>query len=165
MTRIAAAVRGRVIVVSDRVAGGAREDQSGPALASAMTASNVVVDTIIVVPDESEDVARAVRVAAGERIDIICTTGGTGFGPRDRTPEATRSVLEREAPGIAEALRRASDRDGLGFGLRSRGVAGVIGTSIVVNLPGSTSGAVEGWAVIADHIPHLVAVLAGEDPH
>lgn len=165
MTRLAAAVRGRVIVVSDRVAIGAREDRSGAALVAAMTASNVAVDPLVVVPDEVDDVAHALRSAADQHIDIICTTGGTGFGPRDRTPEATQSVIEREAPGIAEAIRRTSDREGFGFGLRSRGIAGVVGTSIVVNLPGSTSGAVDGWAVIADHIPHLVAVLAGKDPH
>ncbi len=157
--------RGRVIVVSDRVAAGEREDRSGSVLAAAMGNHDIAVDAVVVVPDEVGEISEALTDAARAGVDVVCTTGGTGFSPRDVTPEATRTVIEREAPGIAEAIRRASDVDGRGFGLRSRGMAGIIGSSIVVNLPGSTSGVLEGWNVIADHIPHLVKVLAGKDPH
>jgi molybdenum cofactor synthesis domain-containing protein len=95
----------------------------------------------------------------------VVTTGGTGFGPRDLTPEGTRAAIDREAPGIAEAIRRASDGDGRGFGMLSRGVAGARGRALVCNLPGSASGAIEGLGVLLPVAAHALDLLAGGHPH
>jgi molybdenum cofactor synthesis domain-containing protein len=96
---------------------------------------------------------------------LIVTTGGTGFGPRDLTPEGTLDVVEREAPGLVEAIRRASDADGRGFGMLSRSVAGTIGSALVCNLPGSASGAIESLDVILPVVPHALELLSGGRPH
>ena len=115
------------------------------------------------------DVVESVRAALREMTDgfagLVVTTGGTGFGPRDLTPEGTRAAIEREAPGIAEAIRRASDGDGRGFGMLSRGVAGSTGAALICNLPGSASGAVEGFDVLAPIVSHALDLLAGGHPH
>jgi molybdenum cofactor synthesis domain-containing protein len=96
---------------------------------------------------------------------LVVTTGGTGFGPRDLTPEGTRSVIDREAPGLAEAMRRVSDTDDRAFGMLSRGICGTVGEAIVCNLPGSSSGAVECLEAILPAVPHALELLAGEHPH
>ena len=115
--------------------------------------------------DGVDAVAGTLREMAAGFAGLIVTTGGTGFGPRDLTPEGTRAVVEREAPGLAEAIRRVSDGEGRGFGMLSRGVAGTIGAALVCNLPGSTGGAVEGFEVIAPVVAHALALLAGGRPH
>ena len=96
---------------------------------------------------------------------LVVTTGGTGFGPRDLTPEGTRAVIEREAPGVAEAIRRISDDGGRGFGMLSRAVAGARGAALVCNLPGSSGGAIEGLEVLLPVAPHALELLAGGHPH
>jgi molybdenum cofactor synthesis domain-containing protein len=95
----------------------------------------------------------------------VVTTGGTGFGPRDLTPEGTRVVIERDAPGLVEAIRRASDAGGRGFGMLSRAVAGTRGEALICNLPGSSSGAIEGLDVLLPVVPHCLELLAGGRPH
>src|SRR6185503_406270 len=115
--------------------------------------------------DGAEEVARALGALCDGFAGLVVTTGGTGFGPRDLTPEGTRAVIDREAPGIAEAIRRASDGEGRGFGMLSRGVAGVRGAALICNLPGSASGAVEGFDVLAPIAPHALDLLAGGHPH
>ena len=159
------AVFARIVVISDRVAAGEYEDGSGLALASAVRECGHSVDAIEVVADEIAAIVDRLTAAANDGVALVLTTGGTGFARRDITPEATERVIDRAAPGIAEAIRRASDGEDRGFGMRSRGVAGLIGNTIMVNLPGSTPGALEGWAVIRDHIPHLVDLVSGGDPH
>ena len=96
---------------------------------------------------------------------LVVTTGGTGFGPRDLTPEGTRAAIEREAPGLVEAIRRVSDAEGRGFGMLSRAVAGTRGEALICNLPGSASGAREGLDVILPIVPHALDLLAGGRPH
>ena len=96
---------------------------------------------------------------------LVVTTGGTGFGPRDLTPEGTRVVVEREAPGLAEAMRRVSDRGDRAFGMLSRGVCGAVGQALVCNLPGSSGGAVECLEAVLPALPHALELLAGEHPH
>ncbi len=96
---------------------------------------------------------------------LVVTTGGTGFGPRDLTPEGTRVVVDREAPGLAEAMRRVSDRGDRAFGMLSRGVCGAVGQALVCNLPGSSGGAVECLEAVLPALPHALELLAGEHPH
>jgi molybdopterin adenylyltransferase len=96
---------------------------------------------------------------------LVVTTGGTGFGPRDLTPEGTRAVIERDAPGMAEAVRRVSDEDGRGFGMLSRAVCGTRGQALICNTPGSSNGAVESLEVILPAVPHALDLLAGGHPH
>jgi molybdopterin adenylyltransferase len=96
---------------------------------------------------------------------LVVTTGGTGFGPRDLTPEGTRAVIERDAPGIVEAIRRASDESGRGFGMLSRAVAGTRGQALLCNLPGSSGGAIEGLEVLLPIAPHALDLLSGGRPH
>jgi molybdenum cofactor synthesis domain-containing protein len=149
-----------VLTVSDGVAAGVRDDRSGELLAELLAADGFDV-LRRVVPDERAEIARAVRELAGEA-RVVLTTGGTGVGPRDVTPEATRGLLEREAPGIAEAIR-ADAVAKTPHGLLSRGVAGVVGTTLVVNLPGSTGGCRDGYAVLRPALKHAVELLAGAD--
>jgi molybdenum cofactor synthesis domain-containing protein len=158
-------LRAKVLTVSDGVAGGTRDDKSGRALVEHLGAAGFEVVDHRVVADGVETVSGALRDLAAGFAGLIVTTGGTGFGPRDLTPEGTRAVLEREAPGLAEAIRRAGDAGGRGFGMLSRAVSGTIGRSLVCNLPGSASGATEGLDVLLPIVPHALDLLAGGRPH
>lgn len=148
------------MTVSDGVARGSRADASGDALEAWVAATGHALAERAVVPDESAAVAALLtRLADGGTADVIVTTGGTGLTARDVTPEATRSVLERDAPGIAEALRAATDHP---YAALSRGVAGVRARTLIVNLPGSTAGVKEGAAVLAPLMAHAAQLLRGQ---
>lgn len=155
--------RAQVITVSDRSHGGLRHDESGPLLASLLHKElGFDVAEVIVVPDEVPAIEAALRAAVEAGFDLVVTTGGTGFAPRDVTPEATRRVLEREAPGLAEALRQFN-RDKVPTTILSRAVAGTAGGSIIVNLPGSTGAVRDGIAVLEPVIGHAIVQLRGGD--
>jgi molybdenum cofactor synthesis domain-containing protein len=152
-----------VLTVSDGVAEGSREDDSGRVVAVALDAAGLEVVRREVVPDERDRIERALRDLAASA-SLVVTTGGTGFGPRDVTPEATRAVIEREAPGLAEAMR-AAGRAGTPMADLSRGVAGTIGAALVLNLPGSVRGAVESLEAVVPVLPHALELLAGHTAH
>ena len=154
--------KARVITVSDRSHGGLRHDSSGPLLASLLRDLGFAVADVVVVPDDVPEIEQSLRAAVADGYDLVVTTGGTGFAPRDVTPEATRRVLEREAPGLAEALRQYN-RDAVPTTILSRAVAGVAAASIIVNLPGSTGGVRDGVAVLAPVIGHAIVQLRGGD--
>ncbi|HEU5363324.1 MAG TPA: MogA/MoaB family molybdenum cofactor biosynthesis protein [Gaiellaceae bacterium] len=147
------------MTVSDRVSRGEAEDRSGNELAELLRADGYEV-VRRVVPDEATEIAAAIEELAADAV-VVLTTGGTGLAPRDVTPEATRTVLQREAPGIAEALRADSIAK-TPHGLLSRGVAGVVGQTLVVNLPGSTGGCRDGYAVLRPALGHAVSLLRDE---
>lgn len=155
----------KIITVSDGVAAGERADKSGDAVADLLSRAGFDVVECVVVADGAESVASALVARCDGFAGLVVTTGGTGFGPRDLTPEGTTSVIERAAPGLAEAMRRASDADGRHFGMLTRGVAGGRGRALVLNLPGSTSGATECLAAVLATIPHALDLLAGAHPH
>ncbi len=157
-------LRVAIVTVSDRAAAGAREDRSGPALAEAVAAGDAEVVRRDVVPDDPERLAGLIADLCDDpgAPDLLLTTGGTGIGPRDRTPEATMRVCERLVPGIAEALR-ARSLEVTPHAVLSRGVAGVRGRTLVVNLPGSPGGARDGWAVVGPVAAHAAAQLRGGD--
>lgn len=154
--------RARVITVSDRSHGGLRHDESGPLLSRLLGGLGFVSADVVVVPDEIAEIEAAMRSAISDGVDLIATTGGTGFAPRDVTPEATRRVIDREAPGLAEALRMFN-RDKVPTTILSRAVAGVAGSTIVVNLPGSPSGVRDGVSVLEPVIGHAITQLRGGD--
>src|SRR6478735_12483166 len=140
--------RAKVLTVSDGVAEGVREDKSGRALVARLTDAEFAIAEHRVTADGIDAVAVALREMTDAFAGLVVTTGGTGFGPRDLTPEGTRAVIEREAPGLAEAIRRLSDSSGRGFGMLSRAVAGTRGRALICNLPGSSGGAREALEVI-----------------
>jgi len=152
-------VKAAVLTVSDGVHHGTRDDRSGDTLAELLTAEGFVVERRVV-PDDTEVITAAiVELSSDNR--LVLTTGGTGFTPRDVTPEATRPVLEREAPGIAEAIR-ADARTRTPHALLSRGVAGLIGSTLVVNLPGSPGGCRDGFAVLQPALVHGLELAEGD---
>jgi molybdenum cofactor synthesis domain-containing protein len=155
----------KVLTVSDGVVAGTRADKSGDALVAGLEAAGFPVVERRVVADGVDPVAAALRDLTDGFAGLVLTTGGTGFGPRDLTPEGTRAVIEREAPGLVEAIRRASDEGGRGFGMLSRAVAGARGAALICNLPGSSGGAREGLEVILPIVPHALDLLAGGHPH
>ncbi|MGH3137690.1 MAG: MogA/MoaB family molybdenum cofactor biosynthesis protein [Gaiellaceae bacterium] len=153
-------MRAGVLTVSDGVHAGIREDLSGEALSELLRAEGFDV-VRRVVPDEETAIADAIVGLAEEEVLLVVTTGGTGFAPRDVTPEATRAVLEREAPGLAEAIR-ADAIARTPHALLSRGIAGLRGKTLVVNLPGSPGGCRDGFAVIKPALRHGLELAAGD---
>jgi molybdenum cofactor synthesis domain-containing protein len=153
-------VRARILTVSDGVMEGTRDDRSGEALAVRLVDAGFEIDERRAVADGVDSVAHALRELCRGFTGLVVTTGGTGFGPRDLTPEGTKTVLEREAPGLAEAMRLVNP-----LGRLSRAAAGTIGQALVLNTPGSTTGAVECLDAVLDVVPHALALLAGERPH
>jgi molybdopterin adenylyltransferase len=152
-------VRAAVLTVSDGVSAGEREDESGDLLVAALAEDGWEVERRTV-PDDRDEIATALRELARTSA-LVLTTGGTGFGPRDVTPEATTEVLERGAPGLAEVVR-ADAVAKTPHGMLSRGTAGIVGSTLVVNLPGSPGACRDGWAVLAPAVGHAVKLLAAE---
>jgi molybdopterin adenylyltransferase len=148
------ALHAKVLTVSDGVIHGTREDRSGEALVQLLTEAGWVVVEHRVTADAVENVANNLREMCGGFAGLLVTTGGTGFAPRDQTPEGTRMVIEREAPGLAEAMRLVNP-----LGRLSRGIAGVRGQAIICNTPGSPKGCVEQLGAILDIVPHAVRLL------
>jgi molybdopterin adenylyltransferase len=146
----------KVLTVSDGVVEGAREDRSGPLLVERLGEFGFAVVEHRVVADGRETVGEALVELAEGFAGLIVTTGGTGFGPRDLTPEGTRVILDREAPGLAEAMRLTSP-----LGRLSRAAAGTRGAALILNTPGSSSGAVETLEAVLDVVPHALRLLAG----
>lgn len=164
MTLQAAALQAKVLTVSDGVVAGTRDDVSGRALVERLTGEGYEVVEHRVAADGVQSVAQALTELAAGFAGLVATTGGTGFGPRDLTPEGTRSVIEREAPGLAEAMRAVS----LGknpHGMLSRSVCGATGATLICNLPGSATGAIECLEAVLPALPHALDLLAGGRPH
>jgi molybdenum cofactor synthesis domain-containing protein len=154
--------RALVVTASNRAAAGVYADRTGPLLADGLRGFGFEVDGPMVVQD-GEPVARALRDAVHANYDVVLTTGGTGLSPTDRTPEATLSVLDRQVPGIAESIRARGVGAGVPTAALSRGVAGLAGRTVIVNLPGSPGGCKDGLSVLADVLPHAVDQVRGVD--
>lgn len=154
--------RALVVTASNRAAAGVYEDRGGPVLVDGLRAMGFEVDGPVVVPD-GEEVAVALRSAVAQGYDVVLTTGGTGLTPGDLTPEMTRPLLDRELPGLAEAVRSYGREQGVATAVLSRGLAGLAGRTLVVNLPGSPGGCRDGIAVLRDVLPHAVDQVHGGD--
>ncbi|WOF24633.1 MogA/MoaB family molybdenum cofactor biosynthesis protein [Microbacterium betulae] len=154
--------RAAVVTVSDRSAHGGRADSAGPVAVAALREAGWGCEDARIVPDGEDSVADALRAAIEGGARLVVTTGGTGVGPRDRTPEGTRRVVEREVPGIAEELRRLGTTE-KPAGMLSRGVAGVTGRVLIVNLPGAPRAVESGMPVILSVAAHVVSQLDGGD--
>jgi molybdenum cofactor synthesis domain-containing protein len=152
-------VRAAVLTVSDGVSAGEREDESGDLLAQALADDGWEVERRLVA-DDLEEIVSALRDLTASS-SLVLTTGGTGFGPRDVTPEATSSLLERNAPGLAEAIR-ADAVSKTPHGMLSRGLSGIAGSALIVNLPGSPGACRDGWAILAPAVGHAVGLLTTE---
>jgi molybdenum cofactor synthesis domain-containing protein len=152
-------VRAAVLTISDGVARGERDDRSGDLLDELLSADGFDVERRVV-PDEPDEIAVAIRQLS-DRAELVLSTGGTGVAPRDVTPEVTRSLIDREVPGIPEAIR-ADSAAKTPHGLLSRGIAGTLGGALVVNLPGSPGGCRDGYAVMRPALDHAIRLLAGE---
>lgn len=158
-------IRAITITVSDRCSRGEQEDVSGPVLVSELRhISAEIVETLIISDDLDQIIERLKVFSSRSDVDLIVTTGGTGFGPRDNTPEATRAVIQREAPGLAEAMRAASISVNP-MAMLSRGVCGICGDTLIVNLPGSPTAVRECFAVIRPVLGHALRLLSGDTGH
>ena len=155
-------IRALAVTVSNRAAAGVYADKSGPVLAELLRAAGCVVDGPVVVPDGAA-VHAALRDAVAAGYDVVVTTGGTGLTPGDQTPEMTRPLLDREIPGIPEAIRAAGAAAGTRTAVLSRGVAGLAGSTLIVNLPGSAGGVRDGMAVLGQLLAHAVDQVRGGD--
>lgn len=160
---MATQIRAVVITVSDACARGERVDASGDKLVELLNGMGAQIVSRDLVADDLDPLIELLRMRS-EEANLIVTTGGTGFGPRDNTPEATRAVIEREAPGFSEAMRAESLKH-TPMGMISRGVCGIRADCLVVNLPGSPKAVVESFAVIKPVLPHVVDLLAGKTRH
>ena len=154
----------KVLTVSDGVVAGTRDDVSGRTLVERLTKEGFEVVEHRVVADGVESVRDALRDLSNGFAGLVVTTGGTGFGPRDLTPEGTRAVIEREAPGMAEGMRAISHGHNP-HGMLSRSVCGAVGAALICNFPGSSKGAIECFEAILPAIPHALDLLAGGRPH
>lgn len=152
----------KVVTVSDGVIAGTRQDRSGDGLVEHLEGAGWVVVERRAIPDGTDVVAEALRELCDGFAGLVVTTGGTGFGPRDLTPEGTRLVIEREAPGLAEAMRLCNPK---GLGRLSRALAGTRGQALILNTPGSPTGAVETLDAVLDVVPHALDLMAGGRPH
>lgn len=155
-------MRAAVLTISDKASRGEREDRGGPAVREALAAGGFEVVREIVLPDERRLIRDAIATLCdGDQADLVVTTGGTGFSPRDVTPEATQDVIQRQAPGIAEAMR-AAGLSHTPFAILSRAVAGIRGRTLVINLPGNPQGAVESLQAVIEAVRHGIEILKGE---
>jgi len=155
-------IRALAITISNRAAAGVYADRSGPVLAGLLRNAGCEVDGPTVIPD-GDAVQAALRDAVAAGYDVVVTSGGTGLTPGDRTPEMTAAVIDREIPGIAEAIRAAGTSAGVPAAMLSRGLAGLAGRTLIVNLPGSTGGVRDGMAVLSGVLAHAVDQAAGGD--
>ncbi|MGY1811823.1 MogA/MoaB family molybdenum cofactor biosynthesis protein [Blastococcus sp. SYSU D00820] len=162
VTGLPPGARAVVLTASNRASAGVYEDRSGQALAAGLRELGFEVEGVHVRPDDVAELQAVLRAAVDAGVDVVLTTGGTGLSPTDVTPEATRGVLEREAPGLAEAVRRYG-AEKVPTAVLSRGIAGTAGRTLVVNLPGSTGGVKDGLAVLGPLLPHVVSQLRGGD--
>src|SRR5438132_13880301 len=154
--------RAGILTISDKGAAGEREDTSGAAIRELLGSIHATVECYEVIPDEQPKICERLRQwADGGQLDLIVTTGGTGLGPRDVTPEATRAVIDYEVPGLAEAMR-AEGLKHTPMSMLSRAVAGVRGRTLIVNLPGNTKGVRENLSVILPVLPHALELLRGD---
>jgi molybdopterin adenylyltransferase len=156
-------IRALVITVSDKGYAGQRQDASGPLLAEALRQMGAEVVEQALVPDEPERIAELLRACADvKQVDMVITTGGTGLSPRDHTPEATRAIIEYEVPGLAEVLRFEGYKK-TPLAVLSRGVAGIRGRCLIVNLPGNPKAVREGMETLTPILPHAIQMLRGEN--
>jgi molybdenum cofactor synthesis domain-containing protein len=155
-------IRALAVTVSNRAAAGVYADKSGPVLVELLQAAGCETDGPVVIPDGAA-VEAALRDAVAAGYDVIVTTGGTGLTPGDETPEMTRLIIDREIPGIAEAIRAVGVSAGIPTAMLSRGLAGLAGTTLIVNLPGSTGGVRDGMSVVSSVIAHALDQAAGGD--
>jgi molybdenum cofactor synthesis domain-containing protein len=155
-------MRAAVVVASNRAAAGVYADETGPLIVEWLVAEGFTCGDPVVVPD-GEPVGQAISAAVADGARVVLTTGGTGLTPTDRTPDVTRPLLDREVPGIAEAIRGHGVANQIPTAMLSRGVAGVVGSCLVVNLPGSRGGVKDGLAVLAPVLRHAVEQIVGSD--
>ncbi len=153
-----------MITVSDRASAGTMKDESGPALVERLKMERFEISGPEVVPDERDRIAGAIEAAVASGVDMVITTGGTGLGPRDVTPQATAALLDYEVPGLAEAMRRAG-ASSTPMSALSRGLAGVRGRALVINVPGSVKGATESLEAVMPVLAHAIRLLRGDTKH
>lgn len=153
-----------VLTISDKASRGEREDKSGPAVVAELEKLGARIFATEILSDDRELIAARLKYFAdSNEINLICTTGGTGFAPRDNTPEATRDIIEKEAPGLAELMRLRS-LDSTPLAPLSRAVCGIRGGALIINLPGSLRGSVENFTAIRSNIPHAIGLLSNQSP-